>query len=163
MNAAPHGLANSGLRYNLYTALGDGWLKVPAMYTENVLLHLNAPWFNSEAVARYTRRVKTPPYVSNRAEVHFRQLRRNTDAFLITCSDGLIDLYGTDRSPQTVVNHWARVVGRSLETSRRANPAMSLLRDAIGGDDTHVVSRNLTVEMDERWMDDTTIIVQRFL
>ena len=145
------------------TALGDGWLKVPAVYTERVLVHLSAPWFNNEAVSRYTRRVETPPYVSNRADVHFRQLRRNTDAFLITCSDGLLDLYGTDRDAHAVVHRWARVVGRVLETSQRRNLAMSLLRDAIGGDDLHAVSRNLTVEMDERWMDDTTIIVQRFL
>lgn len=42
------------------------------------------------------------------------------------------------------------------------NIAVQLLRDAIGGDDLTKVSANLTVEMDERWMDDTTILVQRF-
>lgn len=40
---------------------------------------------------------------------------------------------------------------------------MALLREAIGGNDVHAVSRNLTVEMEERWMDDTTIIIQRFM
>lgn len=42
------------------------------------------------------------------------------------------------------------------------NLAVHLLREAIGGADIHRVSANLTVEMDERWMDDTTIIVHRF-
>jgi pyruvate dehydrogenase phosphatase len=37
-----------------------------------------------------------------------------------------------------------------------------LLRDAIGADDISRSSANLTVEMDERWIDDTTIIVHRF-
>lgn len=37
-----------------------------------------------------------------------------------------------------------------------------LLRDAIGGQDAHRLSRNMTVEMEERWMDDVTIVIQRF-
>lgn len=43
------------------------------------------------------------------------------------------------------------------------NMAVHILHDAIGGDDLSRASANLTVEMDERWMDDTTILVHRFV
>lgn len=46
--------------------------------------------------------------------------------------------------------------------STAVNLAVHLLREAIGGADMERASANLTVEMDERWMDDTTIIVHRF-
>ena len=81
---------------------------------------------------------------------------------MITCSDGLLDLYGGELV-QGVVDQWAHIVGRSLESRTQRNSSLTLLRAAIGGDDIRVVSRNMTVEMDERWMDDTTIIVQRFM
>lgn len=42
-----------------------------------------------------------------------------------------------------------------------ANPALALLRAALGGGDGALVSRMLTVEMGERWMDDTTVVVLR--
>lgn len=146
------------------TALGDAWLKLPAVYTEKVLIHVDAPWFNSESLARYVPRIRTPPYVSNEADVYYRRLRRGAvqDVFLMTCSDGLLDLCGGELV-QGVVDQWAQIVGHSLESSTQRNSALSLLRAAIGGDDIKAVSRNLTVEMDERWMDDTTIIVQRFM
>lgn len=45
---------------------------------------------------------------------------------------------------------------------RDENVAVRLLRDAIGADDIRRASANLTVEMEERWIDDTTIVVHRF-
>ena len=51
--------------------------------------------------------------------------------------------------------------GESHRNGSRTNLAVHLLRDAIGGNDIHRASANLTVEMDERWMDDTTILVHR--
>lgn len=50
----------------------------------------------------------------------------------------------------------------SSSHSGHDNAAVHLLRDAIGADDISRSSANLTVEMDERWIDDTTIIVHRF-
>ncbi|KAJ3556168.1 hypothetical protein NM688_g2169 [Phlebia brevispora] len=146
-------------------AIGDAWLKLPAIYTEKVLIHVDAPWFNSESLARYIPRIKTPPYVSNQADVYYRQLRRGSvqDVFLITCSDGLVDLCNGDGGIERIAHRWAQTVGYTLENSSRCNLAMALLRSAIGGEDVNAVSRNLTVEMDERWMDDTTVIVQRFV
>ena len=60
-----------------------------------------------------------------------------------------------------MVGRWVRIVGQALDLDRSSNVALSLLRDVLGGDDTQVVSRNLTVEMEERWMDDTTILIQQ--
>lgn len=109
----------------------------------------------------YATRIRTPPYVSHKPDVYHRVLP-NSPSFLILCSDGLPDLYD-EMGPSELVNRWVGIVGRCWESQGpRRNTALSLLRDAIGGDDTNTVSQNLTVEMDERWMDDTTIIVQRF-
>jgi pyruvate dehydrogenase phosphatase len=57
--------------------------------------------------------------------------------------------------------HWIQIVGQAIDLDRSSNAALSLLRDVLGGDNTQMVSRNLTVEMEERWMDDTTILIQR--
>jgi len=97
--------------------------------------------------------------------------------YLILCSDGLIDLYDDVIEFET----WAHIVGEALvkaeldgsgngsttptlgneeaKNGQAGNPALALLRSAIGGDDPVVVSRMLTVERDGRWMDDTTIVV----
>lgn len=60
------------------------------------------------------------------------------------------------------VDRCTKTIGKMLELpiAQRPNAALTLLRDAIGGDDIHMVSRNLTVEMEERWMDDITVLVQ---
>lgn len=42
---------------------------------------------------------------------------------------------------------------------RNPNPALALLRRGLGGESEEYVSRMLTVEMEERWMDDTSIVV----
>lgn len=38
--------------------------------------------------------------------------------------------------------------------------ALRLLRRMLGGEDRYSVSRVLTLDMDEAWIDDTAIIVQ---
>jgi len=60
-----------------------------------------------------------------------------------------------------MIQRWVTVVGRSIENRMRGNFALSLLRDGLGGDDIRLVSQKLTVEMEEKWMDDVTMIVQR--
>jgi pyruvate dehydrogenase phosphatase len=65
--------------------------------------------------------------------------------------------------PSTTTRIWTDLVGRIIDSQPPAvNVALSLLRAAIGGQDEHKVSRNLTVEMEERWMDDVSISIQRF-
>lgn len=65
------------------------------------------------------------------------------------------------------LHHLARSQGHARaeghRSGSRTNLAVHLLRDAIGGNDINRASANLTVEMDERWMDDTTILVHRLL
>jgi len=71
-----------------------------------------------------------------------------------------MDLYdGLTRAD--MIQRWITVVGRSIENRMRGNLAFSLLRDGLGGDDIRLVSQKLTVEMEEKWMDDVTIIVHR--
>ncbi len=80
--------------------------------------------------------------------------------FLILASDGLQFLYDDVIVPDL----WTDVVGRTIGgvdvvAGGTKNPALSLLRDALGGTDVKQVSSMLTVELEERWMDDTTIVV----
>ena len=78
------------------------------------------------------------------------------------CSDGLIDLYEDDRLnvEGVLAPRWVKHVAAR---SRESNLAFDLLRDALGGNDTDKVSRMVTVEMVFRWMDDTTILIQRLM
>ncbi|KAI0674993.1 phosphatase 2C-like domain-containing protein [Trametes maxima] len=151
-------------------AIGDAWLKLPAIYAELVFGHLEADWLNAEVMEPHVPRIRTPPYLSNKPDIYHVPLQNPNVAaplprLLILCSDGLSDLYD-GYSFQEMAEEWIQVVGKVHEAQSgpangRANLALSLLREAIGGSDTQLVSRNLTVEMEERWMDDTTIVVQR--
>lgn len=140
----------------LGVALGDAWLKLPATYTYKVFHNIDADWIAQHDISACVPRLLTPPYVSNQPDVFHRRLRHpsgsgNTvDGFVILCSDGLQDLYD-GLSEQDMADEWVRVVGRELDASlrnqrSRGNLAMGLLRDAMGGDDTRLLSRNLTVE-----------------
>ena len=81
----------------------------------------------------------------------------------------MLDLAHTEpiRLSQTLITRWVEVVGQSLmadtpQNQDDKNLALALLRNCIGGEDRNLLSRNLTVEMEERWMDDITIVVQDF-
>ncbi|TFK94610.1 protein serine/threonine phosphatase 2C [Polyporus arcularius HHB13444] len=148
-------------------AIGDAWLKLPAIYAELVFKHLDSDWLSAEIMESHVPRIRTPPYLSNTPDVYHLELgagaRQGSAAqrVLILCSDGLSDLYN-GYSFQEMADEWIEHIGRELDSpSGPGNLALSLLREAIGGSDAQLVSRNLTVEMEERWMDDTTILVQR--
>ncbi|KAJ8488892.1 hypothetical protein ONZ51_g3251 [Trametes cubensis] len=152
-----------------HAAIGDAWLKLPAIYAELVFKHLDADWFSAEVMEPHIPRIRTPPYLSSTPDVYHIQLQNEgpvaSPRLLILCSDGLSDLYD-GYSFDEMAEEWTQVVGKELDSkpgpkAGRANLALALLREAIGGADTQLVSRNLTVEMEERWMDDTTIVVQR--
>jgi len=145
-------------------SLGDTWLKLPPIFSQRVLLDFRREW-NVQRPETYVARVKSPPYVSNVPDVHHYPLPRGApgqqrDLFLISCSDGLADLYDGQTRPD-MIHRWVTVVGRSIENRTRGNLALSLLRDGLGGADIRLVSQKLTVEMEEKWMDDVTIIVER--
>ncbi|KAG6864874.1 hypothetical protein C0991_006641 [Blastosporella zonata] len=144
-------------------AMGDTWLKVSTTYASRVYMSVKQPWISSKQFEQYTQRIITPPYVSNVPEVyHFVP---EAPYFLLLGSDGLLS---TDRyngmDATKVVEHWVSILGNALDfhsTNSTPNAALCVLRDVLGGDDIDTVSRNLTVEMEERWMDDTTILVQK--
>ncbi|KAI0302560.1 protein serine/threonine phosphatase 2C [Russula brevipes] len=146
-------------------SLGDTWLKLPPIFSQRVLLNFRREW-NVQRPETYISRIKSPPYVSSVPDVHHIPLPKGSpgqqrDIFLISCSDGLADLYDGQARPD-MIHRWVTVVGRALERRTRGeNLALSLLRDGLGGDDIRLVSQKLTVEMEEKWMDDVTIIVQR--
>ncbi|KAF8482702.1 protein serine/threonine phosphatase 2C [Russula ochroleuca] len=145
-------------------SLGDTWLKLSSIFSQRVLLNFRREW-NVQRPETYVARVKSPPYVSSVPDVHHIPLPRGfpgqqRDFFLLSCSDGLADLYG-GLTRQDMIHRWVTVVGRTIESRTRGNLALSLLRNGLGGDDVCLVSQKLTVEMEEKWMDDVTIIVQR--
>ncbi|KAF9227476.1 protein serine/threonine phosphatase 2C [Gyrodon lividus] len=153
-------------------AIGDTWLKVPAVYTRRVFGEYTPDWITPPLVGEYAGRILTPPYVSDIPDVHhyvFDTSNNSHESFLILCSDGLHDLYDNidaTLSEQDLADRWVNIVGMSPrkrgETGAPRNLAFDLLRDAIGGEDTELASRNLTLEMDDKWIDDVTILVQRF-
>ncbi|KIK97221.1 hypothetical protein PAXRUDRAFT_10309 [Paxillus rubicundulus Ve08.2h10] len=153
-------------------AIGDTWLKVPAIYTRRVFGGYTPDWIASPLVEEYTGRILTPPYISDIPDVHHYVIdRTNTacESFLVLSSDGLLDLYdsiGAVHSGQDLADRFVNIVGTSLrkrkETGVPRNLAFDLLRDAIGGGNTELASRNLTLEMDDKWIDDVTALVQRF-
>lgn len=156
-------------------AIGDTWMKIPSVYSHKVLRRTKEFWSSGISEVNVDR-IKTPPYVSNAPQVYHEQLRSrrssspsgDVDVALVICSDGLVDLYeDQDFEEEYILKRWAAKIGEKIapvSASRtRLNLAAHLLRDAIGGDDLARASANLTVEMEERWMDDTTILVHRFL
>jgi pyruvate dehydrogenase phosphatase len=84
---------------------------------------------------------------------------------LLLCSDGFVDQYFTrlQGSAPTSAN-LELLAARWIETLAQKphadNAALYLLRDSLGGSNLDMVSAYTTVEMMERWMDDTTILVQ---
>jgi len=80
------------------------------------------------------------------------------------CTDGLMDSYEDDRLKleHVLAPRWVENVGDKINRDpEQRNLALSLLRDALGGEDGDKVSRMITVEMTFRWMDDTTVLVHR--
>jgi len=143
-------------------AIGDTWLKIPAVYAVKVFSNLEQPWISSKKFKTYAQRILTPPYVSNIPDIY--HYVPDPPYFVLLASDGLLS---TERyagmEAEEVVDHWINIIGQALDSRSTAfsNAALCLLRDMIGGNDTDMASRTLTVEMEERWMDDTTILIQR--
>jgi pyruvate dehydrogenase phosphatase len=144
-------------------ALGDLTFKLPPAYTTRVFLNSDTPFLFRSDVHNWIRHNHTPPYLSNVAEVRHVPLGTTRPQFLIMCSDGLLDLYRSRHSSVAEkAGTWVDVVGGTMMETReigKENLALRLLRHALGGEQRQLVSRMITVEMTDRWMDDTTILV----
>jgi pyruvate dehydrogenase phosphatase len=141
------------------TAIGDFVFKLPAIYTERVFLNANLGI--PADVQSFIGRNISPPYMSGVPEVQYMELLQGTTSFLLMCSDGLMDLYEDQRLElnENLSKKWVDKVGRGY--SKKGNLALSVLQEALGGEDKEKVSRMITVEMSFKWMDDTTVLVQR--
>lgn len=142
------------------TAIGDFIYKLPAVYAERVFLNAD----NGVPVDRVRSSIGrniTPPYMSGVPEVQHVELVQGTSSFLLMCSDGLMELYEDERVEleEILSKKWVDQVGRGY--SKKGNLALYVLREALGGEDEEKVSRMMTVEMSFKWIDDTTILVQR--
>jgi pyruvate dehydrogenase phosphatase len=124
-------------------------------------------------------RVKSPPYLCALADIQHVALPPSTTnicgAFLILCSDGLVDLYKytKPRRPalKDIATQWVHALGERMDGKFSKaggedvdNAALVLLRHALmgGREDPDRLAQMLTVEIPWRWMDDTTVLVQRF-
>ncbi|TRM69658.1 phosphatase 2C-like domain-containing protein [Schizophyllum amplum] len=145
---------------------GDVWLKRPRL--ASLLMSVSQEWLSSTSLVDYGSQVLTPPYVLNTPDVHEIHLDEPDvdDYFLVLATDGLADCGTYEHlEPPQLASAWAEVLRTAIEDDHAkglsSNLALSLLRAALGGSDEREVSQNMTVEMDDRWMDDTTILVQR--
>lgn len=145
-------------------------MKLPPKYSSKIFSRLTE-WCSMELDEFLSRNI-SPPYISNIPDVIHHRLRRSkedplVDVAIVSFSDGLPDLFETD-DEQYMLSRIADVVGdyfsRSATKGRNShqNLALKILRDAIG-EDLHRASRTLTVEMEEKWCDDTTVLVQSLL
>lgn len=82
--------------------------------------------------------------------------------FVMLSTDGLLVDITDEQDMQELVNKWTKAIGKSLDGNKKLNPAVAVIKEAIGGDNHHSVSKNLTVEMDEPWLDDMTVTVQKY-
>jgi pyruvate dehydrogenase phosphatase len=141
-----------------YVALGDHIFKLPSIYANRVGRIAYADAHIISKIDGFLPRSLTPPYLSNVPHVEHVDLRgiATGEAVLILASDGLGDLVNEhNKLPLTLAEHWVKLAAGSDQ------PAMIILRDAMGGDDMEKASFWITVEMEEPWMDDTTIVVTK--
>ena len=75
-------------------AIGDIPFKLAPIYTERVLALATPPFHENYKIGELITRNRTPPYLSNRAEIKHVDLATvdsNPTPILILCSDGLYD------------------------------------------------------------------------
>ncbi|KAJ3810885.1 phosphatase 2C-like domain-containing protein [Lentinula aff. lateritia] len=168
-------------------ALGDYPYKLPSIYTDRVFLHASQSRNQRELINSVSYRNLTPPYVPDVEYVDLKSKRlgnslpglhtdkRGNDTTLrmclLMCTDGLVDLYEDELETEEPLDifqrcmdvAWAVPTARycdSSTTDHCDNVALSVLQNALGGTDIEKVSAMMTVEMQEKWMDDTTILFE---
>jgi len=148
---------------NHHSALGDFSFKLPAPYVERIFMKHMAPGFvTPERMEAFIHRISTPPYMTGVPDVTHVNLASlgSTSSFLIMNSDGLTDLSDDRLKLEMLTQKWVSLVGKEYPGESQ-NLALKLLREGLGGKDEDKISRMITVEMNWRWMDDTTILVVR--
>ena len=150
--------------------MGDHLFKLESEWTSRVFLKAHPGFqFKSSRPADLVNRILTPPYLSNESYVQHIYLknvlspgsgREQPEAFLILCSDGLLDLgsKGLKRASRVWMNVASdeEIFGSDPVYKNRA---LRILRMGLGGKDTDKVAQYLTVEMDSKWLDDVTVLV----
>ncbi|EIN03390.1 protein serine/threonine phosphatase 2C, partial [Punctularia strigosozonata HHB-11173 SS5] len=145
-------------------AVGDYHFKLPLAWIEiwhRVKGNIN---FSITTADAWKARILTPPYVSNTADVLHIQLdplSGNHKRFLIMSSDGLYDLRPEEEKERPVTTYaleWLKAAAKAQDS--KANLAMEVLRQGLGGEHEGKVSAMLTLENKNRWTDDITIIVR---
>ena len=142
----------------LIPALGDHIFKLPSIYADRIFRLAYADSHIMSKADGFLPRCLTPPYLSNVPDVTHVDLSEVSpeNSILLLASDGLGDLQDVhDKIPIPLAERWVRVAAESDK------PALSVLRDAMGGSDLEKASFWITVEMEEPWMDDTTIVVTK--
>jgi pyruvate dehydrogenase phosphatase len=150
----------------LSPAIGDHEFKLPSIYTLRILSKTNPGFRLSTKLGDFLPRNLTPPYLSNRADVEHFDLQSSAkgERYLIMCSDGLIDLYMYDNirdltTLEKIAGHIVEVVAEGSKLDHKVNTAHFLLLEALGGNDRVKVSRPMDMML--KWMDDTTVLVQK--
>ncbi|OAX44162.1 protein serine/threonine phosphatase 2C [Rhizopogon vinicolor AM-OR11-026] len=156
-------------------AIGDHIFKLPSSYTNRVFMNCVPGFRVSTKLEDLLPRIKSPPYLSALADIQHVALSPSTtnkcEAFLILCSDGLVDLYRytKPRRPalQEIATQWVHALGERIDgkidkVGGEDNTALVLLRHALmgGREDPDRLAQMLTLEIPWRWMDDTTVLVQ---
>ncbi|KAL1681925.1 protein serine/threonine phosphatase 2C [Schizophyllum commune] len=153
-------------------SIGDLPYKLPAIYTSRIFprIHTDHPHAMTAQQQHILPLLKTPPYLSSDADVRHVDLtaRKATSHYLILYSDGLMDLYNNE-SPASVAARVVQVVTQAIRF--KSDLALAVLMDGLGHTtpkaeshpkiDMDKVSRMMTVEMTEKYMDDTTVLVEK--
>ncbi|TRM61555.1 phosphatase 2C-like domain-containing protein [Schizophyllum amplum] len=152
--------------------IGDLPYKLPAIYTSRIFprIHSDHPHSTTALQQHILPLLKTPPYLSSDADIRHVDLlaRGATSHYLILYSDGLLDLYNNE-TPANVAARAVQVVTQALHF--KSDLALAVLMDGLGHTssrpeshpkiDLEKVSRMMTVEMMEKYMDDTTVLVEK--
>ncbi|KAJ4485296.1 protein serine threonine phosphatase 2C [Lentinula aciculospora] len=163
-------------------AIGDHQFKLPGIYTKRVFAltipGMNRPEYHTQIIVD---RNFTPPYVSGIPEVKYIKLEDDVQSCLFMCSDGLLDLYGGEDWQEKHIaimelcNNWVDLVGEKLNSGSALleNLALFLLIRGLWGppksftgkswtdeDALNRMSSLLTLEFKDKWMDDTTVLVE---
>ena len=145
-------------------AIGDMPFKLPPIYTERVLALATPPFHENYKIGELITRNRTPPYLSNRAEVKHVDLAtvgpNSAMPILILCSDGLCDLYKRRSSISTLPKDVQLWLTTSFPIECKSNLALELLWDALDGDgEVQAATRIVRGMRGSRWIDDTTVVV----
>ena len=96
--------------------------------------------------------------MSSIPEVKHRRLDKSVTNKLIVATDGLRDLYeGRLNATEDLIKRWVHIVMEEGD-GFGGHKALSLASDGLG-EELDAKSMRLTIDLDQAWVDDTTIAV----